>query len=332
MSDVSQVNSVLSLDPTTYLELYEIYVDPSVGFIRIHSGKNFNRNIIYKGEAYLCAAVEFSGIEVNSSGSLPRPTLTISNVNSIVTNYIKNKNDLTNVLITRIKVYLKNIDDENFPKRKNPFFGYKEKWNSKGYGPSFFSDKYYINTKKSENKYSVEFELSSPFDMENAKLPARKINDNLCPFIYRGLGCFYGKRKTNGGEVSDKPIADVYNNKFISYSKKYKITELKNSGIWNSETPYTTGDYVYMQSTFDYDFSKQSIQYSSDDLVADYYVCINEDFISGPNTNPKFDRKNWVKDECGKNITACKDRWQTESNTTLPFGGLPGTRPYEYRT
>lgn len=350
MSDTSQVKSLMSLDPSTYVELFEIYIDASVGFLRLHSGKNFDKEIVYKGNKYKACPINFSGSEIDSSGSLPRPTIQIANLNGLVSNYIKNKNDLNNSSIRRIKVLLKNLDDENFPKGVNPFYGFKSKWNSSlGYGPEYSIDTYNINNKKGSNKYIVEFELSSPLDLENVFLPARKISDNLCSFVYRGQGCFYGRLNNFVQSIKDPtdtsssaaqdftnigiPVADVYDRPFLG-SNEFPIKRLRDSGVWQTGVQYTGGDFVVIQSALSYDFSKENIQASSDDLIQDYYVCIATGLVSGASTNPKFDRVNWAKDECSKTLGGCDLRFKkyTTKNYDLPYGGQPGTRPYEYRT
>lgn len=348
MSDAAQVKSILSLDPDTYLELFDIYVDESYGFVRIHSGKNLNKNIVYRGNTYLSCPIEFGGVEYNSSGKQPRPTIRIANTNGLITNYIKNKNDLNNCTLKRTKVFLKNIDDVNFPEGLNPFYGLSQKWSFPNYGPQFFSDTYIINSKLSENKYVIEFELSSPLDLENIFLPSRKILDNLCPWVYRGAGCCYGKINNftqkiknleTGGDIFfneiGAPLADEFNKEFVS-SEGYNLPTLTQKGVWNPTGEYTTGDFVLVQSSFSYDFNKENIQPSSDDLVGDYYVCVNTG-VSG--LNPKLDKENWVKDSCSKNLQGCKIRWQKyviveegQQNLGLPYGGFPGTRPFEYRT
>lgn len=349
----SKVKSLLTLDPDTYLELFDLYIDASIGFLRIHAGKNFDQNIMYKGLVYQMCPINFDGAETNSSGALPRPTITISNINGLVTDYIKNKNDLNNCIITRTKVLIRNIDDSNFPKGLNPYYGFQPQWNSSlGYGPEYFKDSYIVNNKKTENKYRVEFELASPLDLENIFLPSRKINDNLCSFVYRGAGCCYGKinnfvqQQRMGSETVQEfkniglPVADVYNKAFIG-NEQYGISTLRNRGVWSETKTYYAGDFVLVQSIFTYDFSKESVQSSSDDLVGTYYVCVAESGgVSGVDNNPKFDRVNWIRDECSKTVEGCKLRWQqytarsqdTDRERALPYGGFPGTRPYEYKT
>lgn len=354
----SELKSFLTLDPETYLELFELYVGETYGFVRFHAGKNFTSNIVYKGNSYFSCPVEFGGAESSSSGKRPRPVIKISNINGFITNYIKNRNDLNNCTIKRTKIFLKNIDDVNFPDSLNPFYSYKAKWSFPDYGPEFFSDTYIINNKISENKYTVEFELSSPLDLENVFMPSRVIMDNMCPFVYRGAGCCYGKKNNftqnvlkdmwSGGSTEDGwtefkeigiPVADEFDKHFLS-NQGYALRTLNDKGLWDKDTEYTTGDFVLVQTSFSYDFNKENIQASSDDLIGDYYVCIQTG-VSG--VVPKLDKANWVKDACSKSIIGCNYRFNDYYNMEgldgpekitkdIPYGGFPGTRPYEYRT
>jgi len=352
----TQLKKILTLNPETYLELFDLYIDESYGFVRFHSGKNFNADIVYKGNTYLSCPLQFSGAENTSTGKLPRPKLIISNIKGFITNYIKNKKDLNNSSIKRTRVYLKNIDDVNFPESKNPFFGYQNKWSFPNFGPELYTDSYVISSKVSENKYEIELELSSPLDLENVFLPSRVILDTMCPFVYRGAGCCYGKRNNFkqtilkqpwiGQEKDDWvefdqigiPVADEFDKAFLS-AQGYNLPTLKNKGVWSNTYEYTTGDFVLVQSSFSYDFNKPNIQESSDDLIGDYFVCIKTGVLG---VNPRLDKESWIKDSCSKSIRGCEYRYadyynmfdlDTPEHKTIdiPFGGFPGTRPYEYR-
>ena len=57
--------------------------------------------------------------------------------------------------------------------------------------------------KISENKYFIEFELVSPLEVENYKLPARIMIANYCPWKYRGIGCRYGSRGDYSGPTTE---------------------------------------------------------------------------------------------------------------------------------
>lgn len=64
------------------------------------------------------------------------------------------------------------------------------------------ADVFYVNRKIRENPDVIEFELTSPMELEGQKLPARIVQAFNCGWQYRGDGCDY----------VGPPVADVYNN------------------------------------------------------------------------------------------------------------------------
>lgn len=52
-------------------------------------------------------------------------------------------------------------------------------------------DLWYVERKMSENRYMIEFELSSAFDLMGQQLPNRQVLQNSCPWVYRGTECGY---------------------------------------------------------------------------------------------------------------------------------------------
>lgn len=50
-------------------------------------------------------------------------------------------------------------------------------------------DLWFVERKLSENRMSIEFELSSAFDLMGQQLPNRQIIQNSCPWKYRGTEC-----------------------------------------------------------------------------------------------------------------------------------------------
>lgn len=55
----------------------------------------------------------------------------------------------------------------------------------------FPDDVWYVERKVSENRYVVEWELSSAFDLQGVVLPARQVVQNSCAWQYRGPECGY---------------------------------------------------------------------------------------------------------------------------------------------
>lgn len=351
MSDLISTNSLLNLDPDSFVDLFEIYVDNNLGIVRFHSGKNFNNYIIYRGNQYISMPIEYSGFEFSADGKQNRPSFKIANIDGFITNYIKNKNDLINSKIKRIKIFVRNLDDANFSANVNPFFGYRAKRNAtKGYGETFYEETYIINRKRQENKYYIEFDLSSPIDVENQTIPNRKISDNLCSWNYRGCGCNYGKIpwpegqtiKVNNEIITEKdpdlwngkvnqgvPVADENDVEFYSPSG-YGLTQITFRGIWKAvATNFNAGDFIKYIDSINYDFFGDKIQKTDDNISYSFYVCIKTFTTNEGIIDPKFNREYWIKDSCSKNLKGCKFRWNNHPKG-LPYGGFPGTRPFDY--
>jgi lambda family phage minor tail protein L len=352
MSDIISTNSLISLDPDSFVDLFEIYIDNNLGIVRFHSGKNFNNNIVYRGNQYLSIPIEYSGFEFSADGKQNRPTFKIANIDGFLTNYVKNKNDLINSKLKRIKIFVRNLDDINFSQSMNPFFGYRAKRNNvKGYGESFYEESYIVNRKTQENKYYIEFALSSPLDLENQTIPNRKISDNMCPWVYRGCGCNYGKIpwpnqiiKVNNVEYPETspnlwdgkpnqgvPVADENNVPFYSKSG-YGLNRIQNFKVYNSLTgQYTAGDFIKYIDSINHDFFGSKIQQTDDNISYSFYVCIKTHGASLPTgaKSPPTEKEYWIKDSCSKDLTGCKLRWGSNIKG-LPYGGFPGTRPFNY--
>jgi lambda family phage minor tail protein L len=352
MSDLVSTNSLLNLDPDSFVDLFEIYVDNNLGVVRFHSGKNFNNYLVYRGNQYVAMPIEYSGFEFSADGKQNRPTFKIANIDGFITDYIKNKNDLINSKMKRIKIFVRNLDDVNFSANVNPFFGYRAKRNAtKGYGESFYEETYIVNRKRQENKYFIEFDLSSPIDVENQTIPNRKISDNLCSWNYRGCGCNYGKIpwpegqtiKVNNQTITENnaqlwngkvnqgvPVADENNVAFYSNSG-YGLTQITFRQYNPLTGQYNPGDFIKYIDSINYDFFGDKVQKTDDNISYSFYVCIKVHGASLPAgaKNPTTEKEYWVKDSCSKDLTGCKLRWNNHPKG-LPYGGFPGTRPFDY--
>lgn len=366
MPDIVSTQALLDLDPDSFVDLFEVYMSQSYGVVRFHAGKNFTKPIVFKGKSYTPTPIEYSGFEYSADGKQNRPTIRIANINGVITDLIKNHNDLVNSKLKRLKIFVKNLDDENFSESVNPFFGYRKKRNAtQGYGAAFFEEFYIINRKISENKFVIEFELSSPLDYENQTLPNRKISDNLCSFCYRGCGCNYGKipwkndanqpqtvtvtdssgklvslsesdvwgtSQTQTGQTIPKlnlgfPIADENDKEFYSPTG-YGLQNPTYRGFWNANTVYAAGEFVTFSDSVGYNFFGEKFQFSEDNVAQSIYVCI----LGGEsNKDPRYNKQYWIKDSCSQKIKGCKLRWAGHKDG-LPYGGFPGTRPYNYET
>lgn len=352
MPDITSVQSLLDLDPDSFVDLFEIYIDESSGLLRFHAGKNFNNFIVYKGNQYIAVPIEYGGFEFSSDGKQSRPTIKVANINGVITDIIKNKNDLINCKLKRIKIFVKNLDDSNFSDNINPYYGYRAKrYGPNNYGTPFFEETYVINRKTQENKYVIDFELSSPVDYENQFLPNRKISDNLCSWNFRGCGCNYGKipwkNKVNDNqsilidgtiyEAKDIfgssalnigiPFADENDKQFYAVNG-YGLKNISYKQNWQSTGVYIPGDFVTYSDSVNYNFFGEAYQFSEDNISLSVYVCIS---TGNSGKDPRYNQQFWVKDNCSKNINGCALRWAAHKDG-LPYGGFPGTRPYNYQT
>lgn len=139
--------------------------------------------ITWQGKVYDPWPIKATGFATTSSGKATTPRLEIANVNGKLTAIVIFFDDLIGAKFERRRTLVKFLDGrpdadptEEFP---------TEVWT--------------VNQKISMNKNAIVFELASPMDFKQAKLPARHIIANQCPWKYRGTDCGY-----TGGPVADK--------------------------------------------------------------------------------------------------------------------------------
>ena len=214
---ISSVYEELSkLAPSAIIELFEVRLvndlHGSNDIYRFHNGcnANVNGNIVWDGNQYTRQPVEASGFEYSSTGSLPRPTLTISNLNNTMTlllllvNATTTGNDLTGAEVRRIRTLKKYLDGESAadPNAQWPM----EIW--------------YIDRKSSENRMAVEFELASKLDLPGVKIPKRQLIGNICQWAYRSGECGYtGSSYWNVNDSSESLLANDRCGKRLSSCK-----------------------------------------------------------------------------------------------------------------
>tara|TARA_Y100001972_G_C7654045_1_gene329109 strand:+ start:569 stop:1213 length:645 start_codon:yes stop_codon:yes gene_type:complete len=198
------------VNPSSIIELFELELTVGLHIptgnpnnlatvFRFHGGAKgvpFENNqhfgkIRFNSQDYQRIAVKAEGFEETSSGALPRPTLTFSNLGGIsrtneqgiestipfsdflaFINDVTPGNDLLNAKVTRLLPLASSIANFNFT-GTNP------------YGtPSAdrLEDRiYFIDRKAVENREIVQFELSNQLDMELKKIPARVVTRDLFP-------------------------------------------------------------------------------------------------------------------------------------------------------
>ena len=183
----SAYEGLAKLNPSAIIELFELHLDNtlhgSTDVYRFHAGANadVDGNVVFNGNTYTRIPVKADGFEFTNTGTLPRPTLTISNLDGTMTtllllvNATTAGNDLGGAEVRRIRTLKKFLDGESTadPNAKFP----DERW--------------YVDRKANESRDSVTFELASKFDLAGQKLPKRQIVANVCQWVYRSSECSY---------------------------------------------------------------------------------------------------------------------------------------------
>ena len=191
-----KINAELfSLEPTALLEFFVIcydYVNTPDDKLYIHGGtKGINGPVYWQGIEYLPFPIQSSGFESKGDGSLPRPKLMVSNQDFFVSNLIRRYNNLVGAKVIRKRTFVKFLDNQNFSDNKNPY-------GSADATAGLEDQVFYILRRSAENRAVVEFELSSPLEIEDVTFPKRSVIARYCGFHYRGNGCKYA-----GNPVAD---------------------------------------------------------------------------------------------------------------------------------
>ena len=192
----SELNKI---NPSSIIELFELELTVGLHIpagnpnnldtvFRFHAGANLNNfgQIKFNNNLYQRVAVQIEGFQDTSTGTIPRPTLTFSNLGGItkdgtvmtmsdflaIVNLTTPGNDLLDAKVTRLMPLASALDNDNFV-GDNPFGT-----------PSTdrLQDRiYFIDRKSVENRQVVQFELVSVLDMQNKKIPARIVTRDLFP-------------------------------------------------------------------------------------------------------------------------------------------------------
>lgn len=73
--------------------------------------------VVHNGLTYVPMPIVGTGFDITSTGTLPTPTITISNVNKVVQSAVITYGDLIGAKLTRIRTYGKFLDAATFPRR-----------------------------------------------------------------------------------------------------------------------------------------------------------------------------------------------------------------------
>tara|TARA_R100001460_G_scaffold2063_1_gene7027 strand:+ start:3387 stop:4280 length:894 start_codon:yes stop_codon:yes gene_type:complete len=185
---ISSVYADLSgLALNAIIELFELHYDSTLhggsDILRFHAGSNadVDGNIVWSGNSYVRLPIKAEGFEYTNTGTLPRPTLTVANLNGAITalllgvNATTPGNDLTGAKIKRIRTLKRFLDGET---AADPY-------------ATFPVEEWFVDRKATETRDIVTFELASKFDLDNKQLPNRQVVANICQWEYKSSECSY---------------------------------------------------------------------------------------------------------------------------------------------
>lgn len=167
MTDFQQENQKLSTDPV--VELFEFDASSLGGGVyRFYSGAVTDATLVWRANLFVPLPIEASGWEFSGKGSLPTPSIRVSNVHLLMSSIIQDVGDPLGATITRWVTYEKFLDGE-----------------SEADPNAYRKEVYQVERRVSQDEAMVEFELSAAIDQDGRKLPGRQVVRGFCNHRYR---------------------------------------------------------------------------------------------------------------------------------------------------
>jgi len=110
------ISDVNGLEPGHLIDLFEL--DMSTGtaassepIFRWHSGYNENlQEIVWQGNRYSAFPIQAEGFSWTGKGAIPKPSLTVANITSLLSGVINSYDDLVGAKVTRKRTFAKYLD------------------------------------------------------------------------------------------------------------------------------------------------------------------------------------------------------------------------------
>ena len=171
-------------DAKTVVELFDFELNTAqhgeTTVYRFTNTKNeLGNDIVWQGNTYTAIPLKAEGYEASGQGTLPRPSISVSNLLGTFTTLIAVLPDgLEGCKVTRTRTLSKYLDAVNFTGGSN----------SDADPTSYFRprDIYFIDRKSMENRNVISYEMCSAFDLAGVRLPKRQI----LPDDFPGVGTF----------------------------------------------------------------------------------------------------------------------------------------------
>jgi len=181
---------LLGLEPSARIEMYVIDSTAIGGeVLRFHNGTNkLSQSVVWQGQTYAMMPIEADGFEKSAQGVAARPKIRVSNIFGLVGVMLDQYGGLEGATVTRKVTHARYLDAVNFAGGVNPEANPDE---------HYPDDSYLVDRVSRDDGLAVEWELSSPLDLEGVTAPARRCDALVCGSQYRSAECGY-----TGGAVA----------------------------------------------------------------------------------------------------------------------------------
>jgi lambda family phage minor tail protein L len=217
---------IQSLSPTALLELFILDSTnlPGGSILRFHAGTNdLMEPITWQGQVYMPMPIKAEGFDVTTKGTLPRPKMSIANVNGMLSAEVRNFNDFVGCKVVRKRTFKKYLDAANFAGGENPDADPNQ---------ALPDDVWYVERKVTENRHIIEFELSSAMDLMGVQLPSRQIIQQSCMWRYRGEECGWnGGYYDKSGNATSDPAQDFCPKTLAACKARFQYSQIRFGGF-----------------------------------------------------------------------------------------------------
>lgn len=227
MIDAEICQVLQSLEQDGRVLLFQLDATRLGGDVMYFHGHRSQGSIWWQGQEYEQISIDIDGLERRGDTKASAPTLSVANqvkgVQGVISALCVKLKDMVGAKVTIIETYKQFLDPINFPLKQNPEASNKS-----------INQVWYIQQKKTETAFQVDFELVSPVDFMNSKLPRGQMT-RTCRWArlkgYRGDICGYTGTAmfTKDGEPTDDPSLDQCGG---------KLTDCKLRHGENNELPF----------------------------------------------------------------------------------------------
>jgi lambda family phage minor tail protein L len=154
-----------TLHQPALLDFFEVDLRPigqPIVLRYVNTSQSNNAQLRWAGQDWIPYPIDASGFELTASGSIPTPTVRVANVFGAITGLILAYQGLIGAKVTRYKVFETNLDTRQ------------------GANPNDIENTqiWYI-ARYTENATSVTFTLRHPLELQNVKIPRRRMSQIL---------------------------------------------------------------------------------------------------------------------------------------------------------